>query len=35
VQPLDVRPTMPLDLREAFEASWRDNEAIYRALGES
>ncbi len=23
VQPLDVRPTMPPDLREAFEASWR------------
>jgi antitoxin component of MazEF toxin-antitoxin module len=35
VQPLDVRPTMPPDLREAFEASWRDHEAIYRALGES
>jgi antitoxin component of MazEF toxin-antitoxin module len=35
VQPLDVRPTMPPDLREVFEASWRDNEAIYRALGES
>jgi antitoxin component of MazEF toxin-antitoxin module len=35
VQPLEVRVTLPPDVREAFDASWRQNEAIYRALGES
>ena len=35
VQPLSVQPVLPPDVREALKASWRKNEAIYRALGES
>ncbi len=34
IQPLEVRPMLAPDLREAFEASWARNEAIYRALGQ-
>jgi antitoxin component of MazEF toxin-antitoxin module len=33
VQPLSVRPVLPPDVQEALEASWQQNEAIYRALG--
>lgn len=32
VHPLEVRPTLTPDLREAFEASWERNEAGYRYL---
>jgi antitoxin component of MazEF toxin-antitoxin module len=32
VHPLEVRPTLTPELREAFEASWERNEAGYRYL---
>jgi antitoxin component of MazEF toxin-antitoxin module len=32
VTPLEVRPVLRPDLREAFEASWERNEAGYRHL---
>jgi len=35
VQPLSIRPELPPDVAAAFEASWAQNEAIYRALGKS
>ncbi len=35
VQPLEVRPVPSPDLREAFEESWRRNEAAYRHLAEN
>ena len=35
IQPLEVRPTMAPDLREAMEASWREAEAAYRYLGKN
>lgn len=34
IQPLEVRPTLSPDLREAFEESWRRNEKAYRYLGD-
>lgn len=32
VRPVEVRPILAPDLREAFEASWEHNEAGYRYL---
>lgn len=32
VEPLEVRPVLPPDMREAFEESWREDEAAYRYL---
>ncbi len=32
VHPLEVRPVLMPELREAFEASWQRNEAGYRYL---
>jgi len=32
VRPLEVRPLLTPDVREAFEASWERNEAGYRYL---
>lgn len=32
IQALDVQPRLAGDVREAFEASWRRNEAGYRYL---
>lgn len=32
VEPLEVRPVLPPDMREAFEESWRVDEAAYRYL---
>lgn len=32
ILPLEIRPVLPRDLREAFEASWRRNEPGYRYL---
>ena len=32
VQPLEIRPMLPPDVRRAFEASWRRNEPGYRYL---
>lgn len=32
IQPLEVRPALSPELREAFEESWRQNEAAYRYL---
>lgn len=32
VRPVEVRPVLAPDLREAFEASWERNEAGYRYL---
>lgn len=34
VQPAEVRPVLAPDVRAAFEESWRQNEAGYRALAE-
>ncbi len=34
IQPLEVRPILPHEVREAFEESWRQDEAAYRYLGE-
>lgn len=34
VQPLELRPKMSPDLRAAFEASWKRNEAGYRYLAD-
>ena len=35
IQPLELRPTMAPDLREAMEASWREAQHAYRYLGEN
>lgn len=34
VRPMEVRPVLTDDLREAFEASWERNEAGYRYLAD-
>lgn len=34
IMPLDVQPTMPPDVAEAFERSWKRNEAGYRYLAD-
>jgi putative addiction module antidote len=34
IQSLEVRPVLPPDVREAFEESWREDEAAYRYLAE-
>ena len=34
VHPVEVRPVLTADLREAFEASWERNEAGYRYLAD-
>ena len=34
VHPLEVRPVLSPELREAFEASWQRNEAGYRSLAD-
>jgi putative addiction module antidote len=30
--PLETRPALPADLREAFEASWEQHQSAYRRL---
>jgi putative addiction module antidote len=32
IQPLEIRPTLPHDIREAAERSWRKSERAYRYL---
>jgi antitoxin component of MazEF toxin-antitoxin module len=34
IQPLEVRPTLRPELREAFEESWARHEATYRYLAQ-
>lgn len=34
IQPVEVRPVMSPELREAFEQSWRRNERGYRYLAD-
>jgi len=34
VQPLELRPVLAPELRQAFEESWQRNEAGYRALAD-
>ena len=34
IQPLEVRPTLRPELREAFEESWARHEAAYRYLAQ-
>jgi antitoxin component of MazEF toxin-antitoxin module len=34
VQPAEVRPVLSQDVRQAFEESWEQNAAGYRALAE-
>ncbi len=34
VTPLEIRPVLRADLREAFEASWARSEAAYRYLAD-
>ncbi len=34
VQPLEVRPRMRPEVREAFERSWKKSEAAYRYLAD-
>lgn len=35
VQPVELRPVMRPQVRQAFEESWRQHEAAYRHLAES
>jgi antitoxin component of MazEF toxin-antitoxin module len=34
VQPLEIRPVMRTEVREAFERSWKRSEAAYRYLSD-
>jgi putative addiction module antidote len=34
VQPIEMRPVMRPEVREAFEASWKRSEAAYRYLAD-
>lgn len=33
IQPLETRPSLAQDLREAVEETWAEDEAAYRYLG--
>jgi putative addiction module antidote len=35
ITPLELKPVVSTELREAFEASWQRNEQAYRYLGEN